>query len=210
MTEQLKTGTTTLGILCKDGVVIAADRRMTAGNLISLKEGIEKVIPINNQAVLTIAGGVADAVLFIKLIKAETRLNKLRLGRENTPREMASLIGNIVYNNIRSQGSVTHFLLAAKGKDGFELFDIFPDGTVTKIPRFISTGSGSYFAEGVLETLYKKDTAVAEALDIAKKALHASMTKDTATGNGVDIYKLTKNGVEKVETITLSASILSQ
>jgi proteasome beta subunit len=205
--NQLKTGTTTLGIVCKDGIIVAADRRMTAGYHI-FAEGVEKVIPINDRMVLTIAGGVADANLLVKLTKAETRLAKLKLGRHNTAKEAASMLGNLVFNNIRSLGGITHFVFAARNNDNtFELHDIFPDGTVTKVAKYICSGSGSPYAEGVIEAAYKKDMSVAEGITLAKKAINTAIQKDSASGNGADIYKLTVNGVEKVESIIAVATI---
>ncbi len=70
MEERLKTGTTTVGIACKDGVVLAADRRATAGNMIVDKKA-EKVHIISDDFAVTIAGVVSDAQLLIKLIRAE-------------------------------------------------------------------------------------------------------------------------------------------
>jgi len=207
MNESVKTGTTTLGIVCSDGIIVAADKRATAGHMIVMKDA-QKVIPLNDQMILTIAGSVSDAQLFIKYIKAETRLNELRLNRKNTAKEVANLIGSILYNAIRRGGSVTHFLFAAKNEHGgFELYDIFPDGSVALHSNFICSGSGSVFAIGVLETLYKPELTVAQGADVAKRALLAAITNDSASGNGADIYKLTESGVALVETIVLKTSL---
>lgn len=212
LTEQIKTGTTTLGIVCKDGIIVAADKRATSGHMIA-NGNVEKVVQISDRALITIAGTVSDAMLLIKLIKAESKLNKLRLNRANTAKELASLIGSMVYSNIRKMSmipGITHFLLAAKNDDStFELYDIFVDGSVFKYETFISSGSGSVFALGVLETLYKKDMTIAEGIQLAKKSLHAAIVKDSASGNGADIYKLTANGVEKVETIIINTGLMA-
>ena len=205
---QLKTGTTTLAIVCKDGIVVAADKRATAGNLIAMTD-VDKVIPVNNRMMLTIAGSVSDAQLLVKLIKAETRLNQMRLGRQNTAKEVANLIGNLVYNQLRSAGGVTHFLFAAQNVDNtFEVYDIYPDGSVSLVKDFISSGSGSVFAFGVLEAMYKKDLTIADGVVLAKKSIASAIAKDNASGSGADIYKLTKNGVEKVETLKVSSAFV--
>ena len=80
MEEQLKTGTTTVGIVCKDGVVIAADKRATAGNLIVDKRA-EKVHLISEDVAVTIAGTVSDAQLLIKLIRAELKLKEVKTNK---------------------------------------------------------------------------------------------------------------------------------
>jgi proteasome beta subunit len=207
--EKLSTGTTTLSIVCKDGIVVAADKRMTAGRHI-FAEGVEKVIPINNKMMLTIAGSVQPAQTAVKLIKAETKLNKLRLGRENTVKEVANILASLTRSTMARSGGyeAVHFLFAGQNADGsFELYDCFPDGTVTPIRKYQCSGSGGSFAEGVLEALYTPNMSVTDALVLAKKALNSAVQKDSASGNGADLYKLTKNGVEKAETINLRAVI---
>ena len=78
MTEkQLKTGTTTLSLMCKDGIVIAADKRATAGNFIASKK-IDKIIKITDDIVVTTAGTVSDIQLVTKIIRAELKLKSLK------------------------------------------------------------------------------------------------------------------------------------
>ncbi len=208
MVETIKTGTTTLGIVCKDGVVLAADKRATAGHLV-VQRDVEKVVPINDRMIVTIAGSVSDIMKTIKYIKAETRLNKLKLGRYNTAKEVANLIGSMVYHNVRAMGSITHFVFAGRNDDGsFELYDIYPDGSTNQIKTFVASGSGSVFADGVLEVDFVPDMTIEQGVTLAKKALHASLVKDSASGNGANIFKLTKEGVEKVESITVNTGLL--
>ncbi|MFT7615882.1 MAG: proteasome beta subunit [Candidatus Woesearchaeota archaeon] len=210
MTEKVKTGTTTLGMVCSDGIIIAADKRATVGNMIA-RGKIDKVLPINERMAITIAGTVSDAVLLVKLIKAETRINKLKLGRHNTVKEAANLIGSLVYNNIRRMSviaGVTHFIFAGMNDNGsFELYDIFPDGTVTRIDSFISSGSGSSYALGILQGYYKENMSITEGVGVAKRAFDAALRNDSASGNGVDLYKLTTKGVEHIETIMLNTGL---
>jgi proteasome beta subunit len=71
--EIMKTGTTTLGIKCKDGIVLAADKRATAGNFIANKK-VDKVLEVSKNMALTTAGSVSDIQLLVKLLKAELRL----------------------------------------------------------------------------------------------------------------------------------------
>ncbi|MFT4311912.1 MAG: proteasome subunit beta [Candidatus Woesearchaeota archaeon] len=207
MTEQVKTGTTTIGIVCSDGIVIAADKRATAGNFIA-RSDIEKVIPINDTMVLTIAGVVSDAQKFIKYIKAETRLNELQKSRKNTPKEVANLIGNLTYGYLRYQGAITHFLFAAKGLNGdYELYDITPDGVVWKIDTYVSSGSGSIFALSVLDDQYKKGLSIQDGLKLVKQAINAALRRDSASGNGADIYTITEQGVKHEQTVTVSTEL---
>ena len=169
MEEQLKTGTTTVGIKCKDGVVLAADKRATAGHMIVDKRA-EKVHILSDDFAVTIAGTVSDAQLLIKLIKAELKLKEVRTNKRASAKEAANLLGGLLYSNIRRMSmlpGIAHFLLAGKDTWGVHLYDLFPDGSVTLIKDFISSGSGSAFAYGVLETQYQAEMSTAERVKLA-------------------------------------------
>ncbi len=198
----VKTGTTTVGLLCKDGLVLGADRRATAGYLIADKKA-DKIHKINDNLVITIAGSVSDAQLLVKIIRSELKLLELQMGRAVNLKESANLLATIVYYNIRRMSmveSITHFIVGGKDDSGFSLFDLYPDGSLTKIsdPAFVSSGSGSVMAYGVLETLFNKDMSVKEGVELATKALKAAMERDIATGNGIQIVTITSNGIETV------------
>ena len=195
----MKTGTTTIGLVCKDGLVMAADRRATAGYMIANKKA-EKVFPINDKMVITIAGNVSDAQLLTKLIKAELKLKNIRAGREVKVKEAANLLGGLVYSNIRRMSlipGISHFLLGGMDKDGFHLYDLFADGSVTEVDDYVSSGSGSVFAYGVLETLYNKNITLKEGVDLILKAINAALQRDIASGSGIDVVTVTKDGIKK-------------
>ncbi len=200
MEEQLKTGTTTVGIVCKDGVVIAADMRATAGTMIVDKRA-EKVHIISDDFALTIAGGVSDAQLLIKLIKAELKLKEVRTNKRPSAKEAANLLGGLVYSAIRRPSmlpGIVHFLLAGKDTIGHHLYDLFPDGSVTKIRDFVSSGSGSVFAYGVLETHYKPDLTINDGVKLAVKAVDTALQRDSASGNGVDVVIVSEKEIKRV------------
>ncbi|MFC1722537.1 proteasome subunit beta [Nanoarchaeota archaeon] len=199
MADELKTGTTTLALRCKDGVVLAADRRVTAGHMIANKD-FDKVYPIEDYMAITTAGTVSDVQLLLKLLKAEIRLKRLRTSRPVTVSEAANLLAGMVYSNIRKFSSIpgiSHFLFAGKDHEGHHIYDIFPDGSIAKINDFISSGSGSIFVFGVLETLYKPNMTLDEGKSLAIKAMNASLQRDSASGNGVDIVTIGNDGVYK-------------
>ena len=86
--QQLKTGTTTVGILCKDAVVLGSESKSTMGWLVANKE-VQKVYQIDDRLALTIAGTVSDAQLLTRLIKAQIRLDELRNGKPLKVKEAA-------------------------------------------------------------------------------------------------------------------------
>lgn len=200
MENILKTGTTTVGILCKDGVVLAADKRATAGSMIVDKRA-DKVHIINEDLAVTIAGNVSDAQLLIKLIRAELKLKEVRTNKNPTSKEAANLLGGLLYSNIRRMSmlpGITHFLLAGKDKEGLHLYDLYPDGSVTEVTDFVSSGSGSVFALGVLETQYRPDITTADGVKLALKSVNTALQRDSCSGNGIDIVVVSDKEVKKV------------
>lgn len=200
MEDQLKTGTTTVGLVCKDGIVLAADKRATAGSMIVDKRA-EKVHIISDDFAVTIAGGVSDAQLVIKLIKAELKLKELRTNKKPSAKEAANLLGGILYGNIRRPTmilSIAHFLLGGKDSSGLYLYDLFPDGSVTKIKDFVSSGSGSVFALGVLETQYRPDMSSEEGVKLAIKSISTALQRDSCSGNGIDVVVVKEQDIKRV------------
>jgi proteasome beta subunit len=208
--ESQKTGTTTIGIKCSDGIVLVADKRSSAGHLVANKEE-EKVKKISDNIAVTTAGLVSDAQLLTKLIRAELRLIKIRRGGEAVKvKEAANLLATFLYHNIRKMSMVpgiVGFLLGGKDADGFKLYDLGMDGSVTEHKDFAVSGSGSELALGVLESLYEPGMNVQKGVQMGIRAINSSLKRDLATGNGIDVFTITKDGVKKELTKTVDTSV---
>ena len=168
--EQLKTGTTTIGLVCKDGLILAADKKATAGYFVASKR-VEKIVKITDNVAVTIAGTVSDIQLVVKLIKAELRLKELKTGKISTVKEAVNLLSGIVYQNIRKFSlipGISHFIVAGKDQFGYHLYDLGADGSITEEEEFVSSGSGSVMVYGLLETVYKKDMLIKDAVKLAE------------------------------------------
>lgn len=207
--EYLKTGTTTIGIVCKDGVIMAADKRSTAGHMVANKEQT-KLYQIADNMMVAQAGLVSDAQLLTKLIKAELKLKEIQTDRKSNVKEAANLLASFSYSNLRRPSMVpgiVAFLLGGADEEGYHLYNLGVDGSVTERSTFDSEGSGSVFALGVLETLYKPNLSAEEGVKLALKAINAALQRDSASGNGVDIFKISEKGVEHVETIKIDTGV---
>ena len=205
----LKTGTTTVALMCKDGVVLAADKRATSGYLIAHKK-FEKIIEIAENIAVTVAGTVSDVQLLVKYIRAELKLKNIRTERENSVKEAANLLSMLVYGNIRKLSlipGISHFLVGGKDEAGFHIYDLAPDGSIAKIDDYTTSGSGSVMVYGVLETLYKENMSVDEGVKLAAKSINAAIQRDIASGNGIDIVTITAEGIKKVVSREISAKI---
>lgn len=196
---KLQKGTTTVGIMCRDGVILAADKRATAGFVVNKKT--QKIHKITDNMAVTMAGLVSDAQLLVKLIKAEVKLKDLATLRTSTVKETANLLAGMLYSNLRKMSMVpgiVSFLLAGNDADGHHLWDLGIDGSVTDVDDYVSDGSGSIFAIGVLEALYKKGMSVEEGVKLAVRAIGAALQRDVNTGNGIDVIVIDGKGVRTV------------
>ena len=207
--DYVKKGTTTVGIVCKEGIVLGADKKATAGNFIADKN-VEKVRKLTDNIALTIAGGVSDIQMLLKLIKAEISLKKVRTGKEPNVKETVNLLSTIVFHNIRRFSTIigiTAFIVGGQDNEGFHLYGISPDGTLTEETEYTSDGSGSMMAYGVLDSSYIKGMTIADGIKLAVKAINSSIQRDTHSGEGIDVYTITKEGVKKVLAKKLETNI---
>lgn len=198
----LKTGTTILGIVCKDGVVMAADRRSTAGNMV-MSKNVQKAVQINNYLVISGTGNASDIEMQKKILAAQLRLKELRSKSRPTVSQAANLIGALTYQNIRQPSmiaSIVGTLVAGINEDGStELFTVEPAGTAMKVEDYDANfGSGMPFVLGLLERQYKKDISVDEAVELAIEAIKSSTQRDVGSGNGIDVFAITKKGINHV------------
>jgi len=195
--DRLKTGTTTLGLVCKDGIVLAADKRATAGNMIADKR-TQKVRPAAPHIMITTAGSVSDLQLLHKYLVAELKIKAMRShGKEATVGEAANLLAGWTYHLARSSWGVVHFLVGGYD-DAPKLYDVYPDGSIMDHDMFVTSGSGSVFALGVLENKFKKGMSVDEGVKLAVQAMNAALARDSASGNGIDVYVIDKAGYRMV------------
>ncbi len=209
MEKELKTGTTTVGLVCKDAIILAADKRATAG-YIKVDSKVEKVRIVTPNIAITIAGTVSDVQLMEKLLRAELKLKEIKTNREPTTKEAANLLAGMTYHNIRKFSSIpgiSHFLIAGADKEGIHLYDIFPDGSLSEVDSYVTSGSGMVFALGVFETLYKKNMSKEEGIKLAIKAVNAALQRDIASGDGIDIVEITKDGAKKIQTQQLDYAL---
>jgi len=198
----LQTGTTILGIVCKDGVVMAADRQVTAGNLV-VNKNTKKVMPINDYLVASWTGVVSDAQRLGKVIAAELKLKQLRSKSRPSVKQAANLTAAITYSQIRQYSTIISMvgsLIAGFNEDGStELYTVEPAGSVIKVEDYDANfGSGMPYVLGLLERQYKKNMNVDDGVKLAVEALKSSTQRDLGSGYGIDVYIITKEGIKKV------------
>jgi len=198
----LKSNTSLVGIVCKDGVVMAGDRRATAGSIVMNKDA-QKVVPINNYLIASWTGGVADAQLTHKVVAAELRLMELKRKTRPTVQEAANLLAMMIYRSIRSPSmvpSIVGMLIGGIDEDGkATLYTIEPAGSVVEVNDYDANfSSGMPYILGLLERQYKKDISVKDGVELAKECIKSSTQRDVGSGNGIDVFTITKEGINHV------------
>ena len=187
--KTLKTGTTTVGVVCKDGVVMGADMRATMGHLIAHKN-TDKLFKIDNHIAMTIAGSVGDAQTLVRWLTSEVELYKVKRGAEMSVKAASTLMANIL-NQRKFTPFYVQLLIGGVDLEGSHIYSL--DAAGGSIPdKFVTTGSGSVFVYGVLEDHYKDNMTLEEGMDLAVRGLAAAMKRDSASGDGMNICVITK------------------
>jgi proteasome beta subunit len=185
-------GTTTVGLVCSDGIVLGADTRATMANYIAASEA-RKVWKIDSNLGMTIAGSVGDAQELIRVLKAQNEIYKMNEGRSLSPRSATSLLSIILQDSKMIPYYVELIVGGMDGEDP-QLYTLDPLGGAIQESKFNSTGSGSFIALGYLEDMYKKGISTKEAIKGVAKALSIAMKRDSATGDSMIIVEVTKKG----------------
>ncbi|MGM5480436.1 MAG: proteasome subunit beta [Nanobdellota archaeon] len=194
-----KTGTTTIGIRSSDAIILAADTRATAGHMIVSKEE-QKVFELTKNIAITISGSVAGIQMILKQVRAQIKLQSIRTNRDMTVKEVVNLLRNYVFGTIRTPSmipDIAHLLVGGSDHHGLHLYEVYPDGTLNEIKDYVSSGSGSVFAFGVLESKFRADISKDDALKLAEECVDVAIQRDSASGNGADIYLIDSTGVKE-------------
>ncbi len=205
MSEDVKkTGTTTLGMICKDGVVVATERRATMGTLIAHK-ATKKLHKIDNHLALATAGLVGDLQVLARYLTAEVNLYRLKRGRNIPIKSAATLMANIL-NSRKFYPYYVQLILAGWDADGGHVYSL--DAAGGSIPdKYTAGGSGSPYVFGVLEDRYKDDLTCEQGVEIAVRAISAAMGRDSASGNGIDIALIKDNKFEFIPEEKIKATL---
>ena len=195
--QVLQTGTTTVGIIVKDAVIMATERRVTMDHFIMHKDG-KKLHQIDTHVAMTIAGLVGDAQVLVRYMSAELQLYRLQR-KVNMPLEAASTILSNILNQSKYYPYMVQLLVGGCDTAPHIYSVDAAGGSVEDI--FASTGSGSPFVYGVLETQYTKDMKVDDGVDLVIKAISAAKQRDSASGGMIDVAVIDmKTGYRQVPT----------
>jgi 20S proteasome subunit beta 5 len=189
-------GTTTLGFIFDHGVLLAVDSRASMGSYIG-SGSVKKVIEISRYLLGTMAGGAADCSFWERNLAFLCRLHELREGKRISVAAASKLLANNVYQ-YRGMGLSMGTMIAGFDENkGPSLYYIDDDGTRLKGDRF-SVGSGSTYAYGVLDSGYRKNMTVEEAVELGKRSIWHATHRDAYSGGTINVYLIQADGWKKM------------
>ncbi len=189
-------GTTTVGVVCTDGVILSSDTRVTMGYFVAHKQG-KKIYQIDDHIGMTISGGVADAQYVVEVLKVNAKLYKLNNGRPMPIKSAARLVSNVLFS--ARGGLMAQILVGGYDSTGPHVFSLDPLGSLME-EKCVATGSGSPIAYGVLEDKFKEGQPVKDVLPVVVRAVDSAMKRDIASGNNYDIAVISKDEYRSLST----------
>jgi proteasome beta subunit len=187
-------GATTIGIACKDGVVLASEKRVSYGYMIMSKTG-KKVFKITDRVGASCAGLVSDMQILIRDVTAYANLYALERERPISVKAVAKTMSFLLYQR-RLFPFLTQTIIGGIDEEGPSIYILDPLGSL--IPdKYACVGSGAEIAVGVLESMYKDELSLEKARDMAIRAIKSAVARDIASGDGADLLIITKDGIKE-------------
>ena len=196
--KKIMSGTTTVGIMVKDGVIVGTESQATAGYTVATKQA-QKLFKINDYAAATISGGVADCQYVINQISALSRLQEVEEGKVPPIKYIANVTRNILFSGRSFFLSMMIIGGYSKKEKKGKLYGVDLLGTLFEEDKFMAYGSGSPFSLGVLEADWKPNMTAAQGIELIKTAISASRERDAASGFKLQICSIDKDGYKKIE-----------
>ena len=202
MTAMYMPGATAVGITYNDGVVFASERRIAYGNFLVSKT-TKKTFVITDKVGATCAGLVADMQILSLQVAALAKIRKMEIKRDVPPNTVAKMMSNMMYER-RFFPLLTQVIVGGL-VDKPTIYTLDPLGSVLP-DEYAAVGTGAEMALGVLDPQYKKQMNEEEAINLAVKAVRSASLRDSASGDGIDVLIINKNGVKEVSEKILATN----
>jgi proteasome beta subunit len=191
---QIPLGATTLGLVCKNGVVLASERRVAWGTFVLSKAG-KKVFKIADKIGVACAGLISDMQVIAHTMEAQAALYALDMRKQMPVKAAGKLLSNILFQR-RFAPLFSQTIIAGVDDSGSRMFILDPLGSLIE-DKYAAIGSGAQIAVGVLETDYKDSITVEQGKEIVVKAIKSAAERDAGSGNGIDILAITDSGASE-------------
>jgi len=187
-------GTTTVGIVCKDGVVLTADRRASLGNMV-ISKGVTKIFQVDDHLALAGAGTVGDILSLVRALRAEAKLYRAKVGKEMSTKALATLTSNILSG--RKYLPYFGWFLIGGYDEKPSLYSIDMAGGITE-DKYVSAGSGMEFAYSILDNEYSEKITLKNGVKLAIKGINTAIKRDVFTGDGIMVIIIDKEGYREL------------
>ena len=187
---------TALGLKFKDGVVLAADRRVSYGTFI-LSKSARKVFLINDLVGISTAGLPGDFQELVDVVRFNLSMYELDLDKKATPTNVAKLLSLLLYQGRFRGIYYAELIVGGLEEDKPRLLVLDSAGGLLE-EKYVAVGTGAQIATGILERNYKDDLNEEGALDLAEKAMREAISRDALSGDGIDLLIITKTGARSL------------
>jgi len=190
-------GATTVGVVCKDGVVLASEKRVSFGSFVVSRAG-KKVFKISRNIGAACAGLVSDMQILIREMEAYVNLFNIEVGRPMSVKSASKMMSNLLFNN-RLFPLITQTVIGGVDEEGPGLYVL--DVLGSNIPdKYTAVGSGAEIAVGVLEERYRDGLTIQEGKELVTTAIKSAISRDAMSGDGIDFLVITQDGIEEETT----------
>ena len=203
--EQHKKGTTTVGVICKDGVILAADQLASLGDF-QFNKDARKIYQIAENIAMTTAGTVGDNQAIIRIIEAQMKLYELDVGQPSVKAAITLLSNMLSDKYLYTYLPYGLFNLVGGFDTEPRLYSIDPVGGIGEEKNFAATGSGMVVAYGILDSDFKSGISTDEGIKLAVKSIVAARKRVSSVGGeNITVMKITAKGVEELAPIKVQA-----
>ncbi|MEO9319338.1 MAG: proteasome subunit beta [Nitrososphaera sp.] len=198
MAFEFMPGATVVGISYSDGVILAAEKRVSFGTFV-VNKNIKKTFPVTKYVGAACAGMVADMQVLVRQVEALSKIRKLETRRNVPPNSVAKLMSVIMFER-RYFPLLTQVIVGGIDTKP-EIYTLDPLGSVLP-DEYAAVGTGAEMALGIMDAEYKPAMTEEKARELAIRAIKSATQRDAASGDGIDVLYITKSGTRE-ETLAL-------
>lgn len=190
MAFEFMPGATVVGISYNDGVLLAAEKRVSFGNFVVNRQ-IKKTFPVTDHVGAACAGMVADMQVLVRQVEALAKIRKLETRRNVPPNSIAKLMSVIMFER-RYFPLLTQVIVGGINEKP-EIYTLDPLGSVLP-DDYAAVGTGAEGALGIMDAEFKPNMSEERVRELATRAIRSAIQRDTASGDGIDLLYITRTG----------------
>ncbi len=192
--EPYMPGATTVGMVCRDGVLLASERRYSYGTFVMSKVA-KKVFRITDNIGVACAGIIGDMQVLAREAHAYMNLYEFERERKGSVKNAAKMLANLLSAR-RLFPYLAQTIIGGidNGRPGLYVLD--PIGSVLE-DKFSAVGTGAEIAMGVFESDYKEGLTIEEAKPLVMRAIKSAIARDISSGDGIDLMIITAHGMKE-------------